>query len=122
MALAIAWSAIAGGTSPVYDFADEDLLVPPFAIPAHWPKGYAIDFAAGDMSVIWCARNPATGILHFTRRARCRSKSAPAPPTVLRQRCVFQEGVLDPEGHRRSRDDGLHLIYTQHTHYHLELS
>jgi len=122
MALAIAWSAVAGGTSPVYDFADEDLLVPPFAIPAHWPKGYAIDFAAGDMAVIWGARNPANGTLFLYEACSLPEPERARAAQVLRQRCAFQEGVLDPEGHGRSHDHGLHLIYTLHTHYDLELS
>jgi terminase large subunit-like protein len=37
-ALAIAWSAVSGQHLAVYPVPESDLIVPPFEIPAHWPR------------------------------------------------------------------------------------
>jgi hypothetical protein len=64
MALAIAWSAVDGQQRAIYAVPEGDLVVEPFAIPAHWPRAYGL-YARWGLAAIWGALDPQSDILYL---------------------------------------------------------
>jgi hypothetical protein len=98
------------GAGLIYPLEDEDILCDAFAIPDHWPRGYALDVGWNRTAVIWRAKDPDTGKSYFYDE-HYRSEGDPQiHAAAIRRRGIWIPGVIDPAARGRKQDDGKKLI------------
>ena len=109
MALAMAWSAVSGQNRLIYPIPEAEIVVPEFAIPAHWPRAYGLDIRWNTVAAIWGARDPQSDILYFYSEYL-----ADADPAIhaaaLRSRGAWIPGLVDPSANGRDQTDGYRLL------------
>jgi hypothetical protein len=110
IALAIAWSAVAGQHLAVYPVPESDLIVQPFEIPAHWPRAYGLDVGWRGTAAIWGALDRASGVMYLYREYCSTDHALPVHAQAIRSSGVWVRGVMDPIGNGRNPMDGYRLI------------
>jgi phage terminase large subunit-like protein len=53
------------GAGAIYQVPEDDIVVPDFAIPDHWPRAYGLDVGWRKTAAIWGARDNETGVLYL---------------------------------------------------------
>ena len=98
------------GSGAIYTIADSDILVKPFPIPNHWPRGYGLDVGWNKTAAIFGALNPDDGILYLYSE-HYRGKDEPAiHAQSIKDRGAWIPGFIDPAAKGRSQLDGRRLI------------
>ena len=104
------------GAGAIYPIPLESVSVEPFAIPAWWPRLYAMDVGWNVTAALWLTYDPETRV----RYAYAEYKRAQAEPLIharaIKARGAWVPGVVDPAADRwRSRQDGEKLFgqYTE---------
>jgi hypothetical protein len=109
MALAMAWSAVAGQYRLVYPTPDSELVVQEFAIPNHWPRAYGMDVRWSTAAVIWGAYDPESDVLFLY--SEYLGEADPAIHiAAIRPRGEWIPGLIDPTANGRERGDGYRLV------------
>lgn len=98
------------GAGAIYPVAEDDLLVDPFIIPPHWPKGYGMDVGWHSTAAVWGALNRDTDTLYLTHEY----KSSHVEPSVhvhgIKAPGDWLPGFIDPASRGRSQKDGSQLF------------
>jgi hypothetical protein len=110
MALAIAWSAASSQHRAVYAVPESELVMPPFTIPAHWPRAYGLELSHGSAAAIWGALDPQSGTLYLYDEYYSRDGDPSVHAREIRRRGSWIRGVIDPVGNGRHANDGYRLI------------
>jgi phage terminase large subunit-like protein len=98
------------GSGAIYPIKEEDILVEPFPIPAHWPRGYALDVGWNKTACIWGAWDRDTDTVYLVQE-HYRGQAEPAiHASAIKSRGTYMEGVIDPAARGRSQMDGTKLI------------
>jgi hypothetical protein len=109
IALALAWSAVAGQRRLIYPVPDKDIVVEPFPIPDHWPRAYGLDIRWHTAAAIWGARDPASDVVYLYSEYL-----VDADPAVhvgaIRSRAKWIPGLIDAAANGRAQWDGQRLI------------
>jgi phage terminase large subunit-like protein len=103
------------GAGAIYPVPESDLLVPPFVIPEHWPRGYGMDVGWNNTAAIWGALNRETDTLYLYHEYK-RSQAEPSVHVAgIRAPGEWVPGFIDPASRGRSQRDGEQLLndYTQ---------
>jgi phage terminase large subunit-like protein len=97
------------GAGAIYPVPESDLLVTPFEIPIHWPRGYGMDVGWNNTACIWGAMNRELDILylyHEYKRGECE-------PSVhvgaIQAVGPWIKGFIDPASRGRGQADGRQL-------------
>ena len=109
MALALAWTAVAGRHRAVYPILDKDLIVPDFAIPENWPRACGMDIRWLTTAVIWGARNPESDVVYLYSEYWAEADSA-IHAAAIRSRGTWIPGLMDPGARGRDQRDGYSLM------------
>jgi hypothetical protein len=109
MALAMAWTVVAGRHRAVYPFPDTDIVVADFAIPPTWPRAYGMEIRWMTMAVVWGARNPTTDVVYLYSEYYAEADAA-IHTAAIRSRGAWITGLVDPSGRGRKPNDGYRLI------------
>lgn len=100
------------GAGVIYPIAEEDLLVDPFPIPDHWPRGYGLDVGWNRTAAMWRTYDPdlEPRISYFIDEYY----GSAADPTIhgaaIRRRGAWIPGRIDPAARGRSQIDGQKLL------------
>lgn len=98
------------GSGAIYQIADDDILVDPFAIPDHWPRAYGLDVGWNKTAAIWGAKDRESGITYLYSE-HYMGKMEPVHHTeAIKARGLWIRGVIDPASRGRSQKDGTQLI------------
>ncbi|MGA8366565.1 MAG: terminase family protein [Candidatus Acidiferrales bacterium] len=98
------------GAGAIYPVPETDLLVTPFAIPIHWPRGYGMDVGWNNTAAVWGALDRDNDILHLTHEYK-RSQAEPSIHVVgIRAPGEWIPGFIDPASRGRSQRDGEQLL------------
>lgn len=109
MALAIAWSSVAGQGRRVYPISDAEIVVKDFTIPEHWPRAYGLDVRWNTVGAIWGALDRQTDVLYLYGEYLAESDSA-IHAAALKSRGEWIKGLIDPRGNGRVEADGYRLL------------
>ena len=109
IALAIAWSSVSGQHLAVYPVPEADLIVPPFEIPAHWPRAYGLDVGWRGTAAIWGALDGASGVLYLYREYYSTDRTPSVHAQAISSGGAWIRGVMDPVGNGRQPMDGYRL-------------
>jgi hypothetical protein len=110
MALAIAWTSVAGQNRAIYPVRESDICVKPFRIPASWPRAYGLEVGWGATAVIWGARDPNSDTVYLYDEYYSLDHRLPIDAEAIRSRGAWIRGVMDSEANGRDRTDGCQLI------------
>lgn len=98
------------GAGAIYPVPESDLLVEPFQIPPHWPRGYGMDVGWKYTAAVWGAYDRETGTLYLTHSY----KRSQAEPSIhvhgIRAPGNWIPGFIDPASRGRGQKDGSQLI------------
>ena len=99
------------GAGAIYPVPETDLLVDPFAIPAHWPRGYGMDVGWNCTAAVWGAHDRQTDTLYLTHEHR-RSQAEPSVNAFgIKAPGDWIPGFIDPASRGRGQKDGSQLLY-----------
>lgn len=96
------------GSGLVYPVPEDDIRIPDFELPAHWPRGWAMDAGWQVTAVVWGALDPATDTLYIWAVYRREHADPSAHAMAILSRGAWMPGVGDLAG--ISPTDGRQLI------------
>lgn len=100
------------GSGAIYDIPLEDVLIKPFAIPAHWKRAFAFDVGWNKTAAVWGAWDPTDGTCYIYTE-HYRGKALPLiHATAIKARGEWIRGAIDPAARGRSQTDGEQLFKT----------
>jgi hypothetical protein len=98
------------GVGAIYTTPWQNITCEPFAIPAHWPRCYALDVGWNWTAALWMAYDRET----LTRFIYAEYKASEQPPQVhadaIKARGEWIPGLIDPAAQNRSQRDGERLM------------
>jgi hypothetical protein len=98
------------GAGAIYPVPESDLLVDPFEIPAHWPRGYGMDVGWNCTGAVWGALDRPNGTLYLTNEYK-RNQAEPAVHTAaIKAPGDWMPGFIDPASRGRGQKDGTQLF------------
>ena len=98
------------GAGAIYPVPETDLLVDPFAIPAHWPIGYGLDVGWNCTAGVWGAHDRSCDTLYLIHEHR-RSQAEPSVNVHgIKAPGAWIPGFIDPASRGRSQRDGMQLL------------
>lgn len=98
------------GAGAIYPVTEDEVVVDPFALPAHWPRAYGMDVGWNRTAAIWGAidRNDDTLYLYAEHY---RGEVEPAVHAdAIRARGDWIQGVIDPASRGRGQADGQQML------------
>lgn len=102
------------GAGAIYPIVEDDVVVDPFEIPAHWPRAYGMDVGWKKTAAIWGAYDKKSDIWYLYSEYY----KGYAEPSVhadgIKSRGAWMNGVIDSAAHGSSQADGISLM-TQYT-------
>jgi hypothetical protein len=100
------------GAGAIYPVPLSEIEVQPFAIPAYWPKAYALDVGWNRTACIWGAKEPSTGVLYLYAE-HYRGEAVPeVHAAAIKARGEWIRGAIDPAARGRQQKDGEQLLAT----------
>jgi hypothetical protein len=98
------------GSGAIYPLSIDDITVPPFVIPVHWPRAYGLDVGWKATAGLWGAwdRDSDT-IVCFAEYKRGHAEPA-VHASAIRARGAKLVGAIDPASRGRSQKDGEKLM------------
>jgi phage terminase large subunit-like protein len=98
------------GSGAIYPIIEDEIIVPDFAIPDHWPRGYSLDVGWNRTAALWGALNRDTDTLYLYSE-HYRGQAEPSiHAEAVRARGKWIPGVIDPASRGRSQVDGTQLV------------
>jgi Terminase RNaseH-like domain len=100
------------GAGAIYPVPESEITVEDFAIPAHYPRAYALDVGWNFTAAPWGARDPESGTVYIYSVYK-RGQAEPAiHAQAVKSRGGWIPGTVDPAARGRSQVDGEQLIQT----------
>lgn len=100
------------GSGAIYPVPIEDVVVPAFVIPDHWPRSYAMDVGWRVTAAIWVAVDPTDGTAYAYSEHKMGERRPLEHAAAIKARGTWVRGVIDPAAGGRSQSDGRRLIDT----------
>ena len=98
------------GSGAIYPIDETDIIVKPFEIPKHWPRGYGMDVGWNRTAAIWAARDPETSVIYLYSE-HYKGKVEPLiHAEAIKARGEWIVGTIDPAAAGRSQKDGTQLL------------
>lgn len=98
------------GSGAIYPVPESEFVIPPFEIPVHWRRGYALDVGWNRTAALFGAYDPDSDILYLIDE-HYRGLAEPSiHADAIKARGEWMRGVIDPASHGRSQRDGEQLF------------
>jgi phage terminase large subunit-like protein len=98
------------GSGNVYAVPFEEIQCDTFAIPASWPRMYALDVGWNRTAALWCALDPATDTMYIYDEHYVGDQVPAVHAYAIKSRGEWITGVIDPASRGRSMSDGQKII------------
>ncbi len=98
------------GSGAIYPVPEEDIVVPDFPIPEHWPRAYGMDVGWNRTAAIWGARDRETDTIYLYSEYYRGEAEPSVHAAAIRSRGEWIPGVIDPAARGRSQVDGRQLV------------
>lgn len=108
------------GAGAIYPVDEDFVKVPPFAIPKHWRKAYALDVGWKRTAAIWGAVDDGD-VMYLYSEHYLSEEKPPIHVDAIKSRGQWMFGVIDPASNGRSQSDGERL-YQRYTELGLKLA
>ncbi len=97
------------GSGAIYPVPEEDILIPPFQIPAWYPRIYGMDVGWSRTAAVWGAHDRDTDVLYLYSEHYRGQAEAPIHAKAIRLRGKWIPGIIDTAARGRSQADGKSL-------------
>lgn len=97
------------GSGNVYPMSMETMMVPPFEIPSHFKRMFAMDVGWNKTAVLWFAQDPVTGMVYVHDEHYVEQQPPAVHAASIRARGEWIPGVIDPASRGRTQTDGTQL-------------
>lgn len=98
------------GSGAIYPIPEEDIVVSPFMIPAHWPKAYGFDVGWKKTAAVWGAIDRDTSTLYIYSE-HYRGQAEPSVhASSIKTRGDWIPGAIDPAANGSTQKDGERLL------------
>ena len=98
------------GSGAIYPIPESEITCAPFAIPAYWPRSYALDVGWNRTAAVWGAWDRSVDVLYlYTEHYRGQAEPA-IHADAIKARGGWIPGVIDPASRGRNQKDGEQLI------------
>lgn len=98
------------GAGAIYPIPWEEVSCAPFAIPAYWKKGYALDVGWNKTAGLWGAQDPSDGMMYVYSEHYQGQELPSVHAGAIKARGDWMTGAIDPAARGRSQADGRTLI------------
>jgi hypothetical protein len=98
------------GAGAIYPVPESDLVVEPFAIPDHWPRGYGMDVGWNATAAVWGTLDRETDTLYLYHAYKRAQAEPDTHASAIKQPGAWIPGVIDPASRGRSQKDGSQLV------------
>jgi len=98
------------GSGAIYPVPESDVIVPPFEIPHHWPRVYAMDVGWNRTAVVWGAVDREVDVVYLYAEYYRAHAEPSVHAAAVRARGEWIMGVIDPAARGRSQRDGKVLM------------
>ena len=88
----------------------DEIACEPFAIPAHWPRVYALDLDWRHVSAVWAACDSESQVVYLYSEYSARRAELAIHADALRSRGKDIRAFMNPTAHGRSQEEGAQLI------------
>ncbi|MCW5736956.1 MAG: hypothetical protein KIS73_22715 [Enhydrobacter sp.] len=98
------------GSGAIYPVPESEIVVDPFELPLHWPRGYGLDVGWNRTAAVWGAHDRDTDTVwlwseHYRGQAEPSVHAA-----AIRARGEWMQGAVDPAARGRGQKDGEQLL------------
>jgi phage terminase large subunit-like protein len=97
------------GAGAIYPVPESEIVVPDFAIPAHWKRLYALDVGWNRTACLWAALDADTDTIYLTAE-HYRGQAEPSIHADAIKARKVGYGVIDPAARGRAQKDGEQLL------------
>lgn len=98
------------GAGAIYPIPETDIIVPDFAIPAHWPRAYGLDVGWNRTAAVWGAIDREAETMYLYSEHYKGHAEPVVHKAAIDSRGAWVPGVIDPASRGRSQDDGKQLL------------
>ncbi|HSH67636.1 MAG TPA: terminase family protein [Bacteroidia bacterium] len=98
------------GSGAIYPISEEEIVVDPFEIPEHWPKGYGLDVGWNCTAAVWAAHDRETDIIYLYHEYKAGKKEPELHASAIKSPGEWITGAIDPAARGRAQKDGLQLL------------
>ena len=98
------------GSGAIYPILEQEFVIDPIAIPAHWALGYGFDVGWNNTAACWGALDRDTDVLYIYADYKEGQKEPAVHASAIKQRGDWIRGAIDPASAGRSQKDGEQLI------------
>jgi hypothetical protein len=109
-ALSGAFGRLLKRTAGIFSMPLDEITCEPFAIPAHWPRVYALDLDWQRVSAIWAACDSESQTVYLYSEYSARRAELAIHAEAIRSRGKDIRGFMNPTAHGRVREEGVQLI------------
>jgi hypothetical protein len=109
-ALSGAFGRLLKRTAGIFSMPLDEITCEPFAIPAHWPRVYALDLDWRRVSAIWAACDSESQTVYLYSEYSARRAELAIHAEAIRSRGKDIRGFMNPTAHGRVREEGVQLI------------
>lgn len=98
------------GAGAIYPIPLSEIVVPPFAIPDHWPRVYGLDVGWNRTAAIWAAIDRDARVIYlYTEHYRAHAEPSTHVASI-KARGEWIPGVIDPASRGSGQRDGIRLV------------
>lgn len=98
------------GAGAIYPIPESEIIVPPFEIPAHWPRAYGLDVGWNRTAAMWGAWDRDVDCVYLYAE-HYRGQAEPVIHAAsIKAKGLWIPGVIDPASRGRSQEDGKKLL------------
>jgi hypothetical protein len=98
------------GSGAIYPVPESEIVVDPFEIPLHWPRGYGLDVGWNRTAAVWGAHDRDTDSVYLWSE-HYRGQAEPSVhAAAIRARGEWMQGAVDPAARGRGQKDGEQLL------------
>lgn len=98
------------GSGAVYPIPTDQITVAPFAIPQHWPRGFALDVGWKCTAALWGAHDRDADVIYlYTEHYRGHAEPS-VHAAAIKARGEWIPGVIDPASSGSNQADGRQLM------------
>jgi len=100
------------GAGAIYPVPISEIEVKPFAIPAFWPRAFALDVGWNCTAALWGAKDPADDTIYLYAEHKRGQEVPVVHAEAIKARGKWIKGAIDPAARGRQQADGTKLIET----------
>jgi len=98
------------GAGAIYPIEEELITCEPFAIPAHWPRVYALDVGWNRTAALWGAWDRDSDVVYLYSEHYVGQQKPNVHASAIKARGPWIPGVIDPAARGRAQSDGEQLL------------